>query len=59
MEKVYTPDDVYDYAIRGDIDNLRLALNYGNNSIDWYRDQYGFTALNVAACLGHTACIAA
>ena len=55
--KVYKPEDVYRYAIDGDIDNLRLALDYGNNSFDWYSDEYGNTALHVAAVQGHTACI--
>ena len=55
--KVYTPVDVYNYATRDDIDNLRLALDYGNNSINWYRDEQGYTALHIAAQKGHTACI--
>ena len=55
--KVYTPEDVYNYANDGDIDNLRLALDYGKNSINWYRSVNGRTALHKAAHEGHTACI--
>ena len=53
-EKVYTPEDVYNYTIDGDIDSLRQALNYGNNSIDWYRNEDGCTALHAAAHRGHS-----
>lgn len=54
---VYTPEDVYNYALCGDIGNLRLAMGYGNNSINWYRAKRGDTALHAAALEGHTACI--
>ena len=55
--KVYTREDVYNYAYYGNVDNLRLALGYGNNSTDWYRNENGFTALHAAAEKGYTACI--
>ena len=55
--KVYTPEKVFKYAYYGNVDNLRLALDYGNNSINWYRDQNGSTALHAAARRVHTACI--
>jgi len=54
---MFTTKDVYIYAYDDDIDNLRLALDYGNNSIDWYMTQRGSTALHAAASEGHTACI--
>ena len=57
ITKVYTPEDVYNYADSGNVDNLRLALDYGNNSIHWYSNENGLTALIVAAHQGHTACI--
>jgi len=54
---VYTPQDVYNYTNGGDVDNLMLALDYDNNSIDWYTDGDGFVALLEAAYQGHTECI--
>jgi ankyrin repeat protein len=51
--KVYTPEDVYNYADDGDIDNLRQALDYGNNPSNWYRDNNGVTALHQAATSNH------
>ena len=56
---VYTPKGVYNYAKRGDVDNLRLALDYGNNNnpIDCNRNEHGRTALHAAADQGHTECI--
>ena len=55
--KVYTPKDVYNYARIGDIDNLKVALDYGTNSIEWYRNKHGNTALHAATYYGHSDCI--
>ena len=55
--KVYTPEKVFKYAYYGNVDNLRLALDYGNNSIHWYRTERGHTALFAAAWQGHIECI--
>jgi len=54
---VYTSRDVYSYTGDGDVDKLRLALAYGNNSTEWYSDEHGCIALNVAALEGHIECM--
>jgi len=33
----YTPENVYEYAEIGDVDNLRLALAFEDNSTNWFR----------------------
>ena len=49
----YTPEDVYDFAGDGNVDELIIALNQGNNSTNWYRNLFGNTALNMAAHHGN------
>ena len=56
-EEIFTSKRVYKYARIGDINNLKVALAYGNNSIDWYRNKHGHTALHAAAYYGHSECI--
>ena len=56
-EEIFTSKRVYKYARKGDIDHLKVALAYGNNSIDWYRNKHGHTALHAAAYYGHSECI--
>ena len=56
-EVTFTSKRVYKYARIGDIDHLKVALAYGNNSIDWYRNKQGHTALHAAAYYGHSECI--
>jgi len=57
IDTVYTPPDVYEYAGNGDIDELRLALAYVNNSTEWYMDDDGQVALHQASLQGHTECM--
>ena len=45
---IYTPKDVYNFARDGDVDELIIALNQGDNSSIWYRES-GWTALHWAA----------
>ena len=47
-----TPTDVYQFARDGNVDELIIALNQGDNSTSWYRDNDGDTALHVAAIEG-------
>ena len=56
-EEILTSKRVYKYARKGDIDHLRVALAYGSNSIKWYRNKHGHTALHAAAYYGHSKCI--
>ena len=53
MTTKYTPEDVYNFAKDGNVDDLIIALNQGNNSTNWYRDQHGNTALHEAALEGY------
>ena len=60
----YSPENVYDFATNGDIDNLTLALNVGDNSTNWLweqrDDEYGhelLVALHRAAENGHLECV--
>ena len=53
MTTIYTPKDVYNFARDGNVDELIIALNQGNNSTNWYGDVLGNTALHVAAINGH------
>ena len=67
---VYDALDVFNYASEGDILSLQQALNYGSNSINWYRDTnrnyytyrrerdtFDYTALQVASDKGHEECV--
>ena len=49
---IYTPEDVYNFARDGNVDELIIALNQGNNSANWYRSGNGHTALHYAAYNG-------
>ena len=52
--RVFTNEDVYKFAEQGDIDSVRAALNFGNNSENWIIDDgRGGTALHPAAKFGH------
>ena len=55
MTTIYTPKDVYKFAKDGNVDELIIALNQGNNSTNWYKDVYdrGNTALHWAAKKGN------
>ena len=53
MTTLYTSKDVYDFARDGDVDELIVALNQGNNSTNWYKNKNGNTALHIAAGEGH------
>ena len=53
----YTPKDVYEYAGEGDVQVLQLALNCGNNSFNWYKNENNSTALHFASQEGHIGCI--
>ena len=48
MTTIYTPKDVYNFARDGNVDELIIALNQGDNSTNWYRSGYGWTALHQA-----------
>ena len=56
-EEIFTSKRVYKCARIGDIDNLKVALDYGTNSIEWYRNKHGNTALHAATYYGHSDCI--
>ena len=56
-EEIFTSKRACKYARIGDIDHLKVALAYGNNSIDWYKNKHGHTALHAAAYYGHSECI--
>ncbi len=53
MTTIYTPKDVYTFAENGNVDELIIALNQGDNSTNWYRDGFGWTALHEAARNNH------
>jgi len=53
----YTPRDVYYFAGDGHPDKLIIALNQGDNSTNWYRDDYGATAGHVAILNDHINCV--
>jgi len=53
MSTIYSPIDVYNFAENGNVDELIIALNQGNKSINWYRDDYGSTALHAATRKGY------
>jgi len=57
MNNIYTPKNVYEYAGEGDINDLQLALNYGDNSFNWYKNENNSTALHFASQEGHSDCI--
>ena len=50
---IYTPQDVYSFARDGDEDRFIIALNQGDNSTNWYRNDTGSTACHWAAVLGY------
>ena len=50
---IYTPQDVYTFAIIGDEARFIIALNQGDNSTNWYRDSDGDTACHWAAIMGY------
>jgi len=59
----YTPEDVYNFAKVGDIDNLRIALQIEDNTTNWFRsatvnepNNY-FVALHLAAENDHLECV--
>lgn len=52
----YTPFDVNSFASRGNVKKMILALNQGNNSTEWYYDDYGMSALHIAAGQNHQDC---
>ena len=49
---IYTPEDVYNFADNGDEDRFIIALNQGDNSTNWYRNDDGTTACHLAAYRG-------
>ena len=54
----YTPEDVYYFARDGNADKLIIALNQGDNSTNWYRDDYlGNTACHMAIVNDHINCV--
>jgi len=53
MTTIYTPEDVYNFANNGNIDEFIIALNQGDNSSNWYRDSSGNTALHKASNNGY------
>lgn len=64
----FTPEDVYDLATLGDVDNLYIALSVGDNSKNWFKghrqDEIGYyneevLALHRAAQNGHLECVKA
>ena len=54
MTTIYTPTDVYNFAGDGNEDELIIALNQGNNSTNWFRNQHGNTALHYPALEGYS-----
>ena len=54
---IYTPEDVYNFAKDGNVDELIVALNQGDNSTNWYRNNNGDTALHLAAYNGYMNCV--
>jgi hypothetical protein len=51
---IYTPEDVFNFARHGDEDRFIIALNQGDNSTNWYRDDaLGYTACHRAAYRGY------
>ena len=54
MTAIYTPTDVYTFAGDGNVDKLIIALNQGDNSINWFKDVVrGSTAFHLAAKKGY------
>ena len=53
----YGPEDVYYLAGEGDVEELQLALTYGNNSFEFWKDDNNSTALHYASQEGHIQCI--
>jgi len=62
----YTPEDVYNFAEAGDVDNLRTALLVKDNTINWFCDDRDdneddwydkCVALHRAAENGHLECV--
>ena len=53
----YTSKNIYDYSKTNDINNLIIALDNKNNDDDWYRDELGFTAVNIAAMNNYSDCV--
>jgi hypothetical protein len=61
----YTPEDVYNFAEEGDVDNLRTALLLKDNTTNWFFDDcdeeedwhHKYVALHRAAENGHLECV--
>jgi ankyrin repeat protein len=50
---MYTPLDVYRFSNYSNLNELIIALDQGDNSSNWYRDELGHTALHCASLYGH------
>jgi len=57
MTTLYTSKNVYDYSKTNQYHQLIIALDNKNNDDDWYRDELGFTAINVAAKDYYSDCV--
>ena len=53
----YTPEDVFRFAKDGNTSDLILALNQGDNSTNWHRNEYGRTALHAATNYNRIKCV--
>ena len=53
----FTPLDVYNFTIAENIKNLQLALECDDNTTNWYRDQYGHTAIYSASATNSIECL--
>lgn len=49
------PFHVFQSAEEGNIDNLKIALNYDDNNV--YINEFGYTALHMSGNNGHGACV--
>ena len=52
---IFTLSDVYNYAANGNTNMLEIALNYDNNTANWYnyKDLHKSTAIHRASSNGH------
>ena len=57
MTTLYTSKNIYDYSRTNDLNKLIIALDNKNNDDDWYRNDLGFTAINVAAKYYYSDCV--
>jgi len=52
----YNNEDVFNFASKGDVDNLIIAIKQCNNS-NWFKNDRGLEAIHIAVRNNHTKCI--